>query len=57
MNNELKMLVHEMIEHSTQALRRYDKNDDHWKVLLSLLRFKAEEFIPMFEEFERSEEE
>tara|TARA_R100001510_G_scaffold51662_1_gene51664 strand:- start:767 stop:940 length:174 start_codon:yes stop_codon:yes gene_type:complete len=57
MNNELKMMVHEIIEYSTQALRRYDKNDDHWKVLLSLLRYKAEEFVPMFNKFECGEEE
>ena len=55
MNRELKMKVHEMIENATQALKRCDNNDDHWKVLLSLLRFNAEAFIPMFEEFEEGE--
>ena len=57
MNDELKMKVHEIVEHSTQALMRNDKEDKHWKVLLSLLRYRAEEFITMFEEFENGEEE
>ena len=52
MNNELKMMVHEIIENATQALKRYDKNDDHWKVLLSLLRYEAKNFIKRFEEIE-----
>tara|TARA_R100000353_G_scaffold85272_1_gene63582 strand:+ start:4753 stop:4938 length:186 start_codon:yes stop_codon:yes gene_type:complete len=61
MNNELKMLVHELVENATQALKRYDKNDDHYKVLLSLLRYEAKNFIKRFEEIEatffRGEEE
>ena len=52
MNNELKMLVHELVENATQALKRYDKNDDHYKVLLSLLRYEAKNFIKRFEEIE-----
>lgn len=60
---ELKMLVHKMIEHATQALKRHDSNDNHWKVLLSLLRFTAEDYVKLFEqledeiEIERDEEE
>tara|TARA_R100001163_G_C5064694_1_gene202379 strand:+ start:2749 stop:2922 length:174 start_codon:yes stop_codon:yes gene_type:complete len=57
MNNEMKMTVHEMIENATQALKRYDKNDKHWKVLISLLRYKSQEFITMVEKFENGEEE
>ena len=57
MNNEMKMMVHEIIENATQALRRYDKNDDHWKVLLSLLRYNAKDFITMVEKSEKGEEE
>jgi len=57
MNNEIKMLVHEIIEHATSAIRRYDNGDDHWKVLLSLLRYKAAEYAEMFYRFERGEEE
>ena len=52
MNKELKMKVHEMIENATQALKICDKDDDHWKVLLELLRYKAKEFIRIFEEGE-----
>ncbi len=52
MNTELKMLVHEVIEHATQALKRYDKNDEHWKVLLSLLQYRAEEYVKLFKELE-----
>jgi hypothetical protein len=57
MNNELKMLVHEIIEHATSAIRRNDNNDEHWKVLLSLLRYKAIEYAEMYDRFERGEEE
>ena len=48
MNNELKMLVHEIIEIATQALRRHDNNDEHWKVLLSLLHYRAIEYAEMY---------
>ena len=54
MNNELKMMVHELIENATQALKRYDKNDEHWKVLLSLLRYDAKKYIKEFEEIEKT---
>ncbi len=57
MNYELKMMVHELIENATQALKRNDKEDEHWKVLLSLLRYKAKDFITMVEQFEKGEEE
>tara|TARA_R110002012_G_scaffold58404_6_gene151558 strand:+ start:2029 stop:2214 length:186 start_codon:yes stop_codon:yes gene_type:complete len=57
MNNELKMLVHEIIENATQALRRNDDNDEHWKVLLSLLRYKAIEYAEMYKRLEKEEEE
>ncbi len=53
MNRELKMKVHLMIENATQALKRYDKDDDHWKTCLSLLRHDAKEFIRIFEEGEK----
>lgn len=52
MSRELKTIVHEMIENATRALKRNHENDDHWKVLLSLLRFSAQEFIRIFEEGE-----
>ena len=55
MNNELKMMVHEIIENATQALKRYDKNDDHWKVLLSLLRYNAKDFAKVFNEIEKTD--
>ena len=55
MNNELKMKLHEIIENATQALKRYDKNDDHWKVLLSLLRYNAKEFAKTFTELEKTD--
>ena len=57
MNNEMKMMVHEIIEHATSAIRRYDNDDDHWKVLLSLLRFKAIEYAEAYQRFEKEEEE
>ena len=57
MNNELKMLVHEIIGNATQALRRNDDNDEHWKVLLSLLRYKAIEYAEMYKRLEKEEEE
>lgn len=56
MNNELKMLVHEMIGFATQALKRNDEGDDHWKVLLSLLRYRAKDLSRWFEENEGEEE-
>lgn len=52
MNTELNMLVHDMIEFATQALKRHDSNDDHWKVLLSLLRFTAGRYVELFEQLE-----
>lgn len=52
MNNELKMKLHEIIENATQALKRHDMDDEHWKVLLELLRYNAKEFIRIFEEGE-----
>jgi len=55
MNRELKTTLHEMIENATQALKRNHENDDHWKVLLSLLRYKAKEFIRIFEEVQKNE--
>jgi|TARA_R100000479_G_C6334666_1_gene182963 hypothetical protein len=55
MNNELKMMVHEIIENATQALKRYDNNDDHWKVLLSLLRYNAKGFVKTFNELEETD--
>ena len=57
MNNELKMMVHEIIEHATQALMRNDSNNKHWKVLLSLLRYKATEYVEMYQRLEKEEEE
>ena len=57
MNNEMKMMVHEMIENATAAIRRNDKGDDHWKVLVSLLRYKAIEYVEMYQRFEKEEEE
>lgn len=57
MKNEMKLVVHDIIENATQALRRNDRKDEHWKVLLSLLRYKAEEYLAMFQEFEKGEEE
>ena len=57
MNYKLKMLVHEIIDDATHALKLYDKNDEHWEVLLSLLRFRAEEYIEMYKEKEEEEEE
>lgn len=57
MNEKMKMMLHEMIENATQALKRNDSNDNHWKVLVSLLRYRAEEFIPMVEQLEMEEEE
>ena len=41
----MKMQVHAIIENATRALKRYDSHDEHWKVLLSLLRYNAKEFI------------
>lgn len=52
MNIELKIMVHDMIEFATQALKRHDSNDKHWKVLLSLLRYRAEEYVKLFKELE-----
>lgn len=57
MNYEIRMLLHEMIENSTQALKRADNNDDHWKTLISLLRFRSEDLQLMVEQLERDEEE
>ena len=57
MDRELKTVVHEIIENATRALKRNHENDDHWKVLLSLLRYNAKEFIRIFEEGEKEEEE
>tara|TARA_Y100000004_G_scaffold25283_1_gene25506 strand:- start:33 stop:203 length:171 start_codon:yes stop_codon:yes gene_type:complete len=56
MNNELKMKLHEIIENATQALKRHDMDDEHWKVLLSLLRYNAREFNHLFTKFEGEEE-
>ncbi len=52
MNREIKTVVHEIIEHATRALKRKHENDEHWKVLLSLLRYSAREFVRIFEEGE-----
>jgi hypothetical protein len=52
MNTELKMLVHDMIEFATQALKRHDSNDKHWKVVLSLLRHRAKRYVELFEQLE-----
>jgi len=52
MDRELKSAVHQIIEHATQALKRHHENNNHWKVLLSLLRYNAKDFIRMFEEGE-----
>lgn len=56
MKYEMKMLIHEMIENATQALKRADNNDDHWKTLVSLLRFRSEDLQLMVEQFEEEEE-
>lgn len=52
MNIELKIMVHEMIEYATQALKRHDSNDEHWKVLLSLLRHRAKRYVELFNQLE-----
>ena len=52
MNDKLKMIMHDMIEYATQALKRYDKDDDHWKTLMSLLRFEAIKYVEIFEKEE-----
>jgi hypothetical protein len=57
MNYEMRMILHEMIENATQALKRADKNDNHWKTLVSLLRFRSEDLQLMVKEIENGEEE
>ena len=57
MNYEIRMLLHEMIENATQALKRADMNDDHWKTLISLLRFRSEDLQLMVKQLEEDEEE
>lgn len=55
MNTEIKKAIHEIIEYATQTLKRYDNNDDHWIVLVSLLRFEAIKFVKIYEEGEEEE--
>ena len=57
MNYEIRMLLHEMIENATQALKRADNNDDHWKTLISLLRFRSEDLQLLVKQYENGEEE
>ena len=57
LDQQLKMLVHGIINNATEALRRYDNDDEHWRVLLSLLRYRAEEYAEVYQRFERGEEE
>ena len=55
MNNELKMMVHEIIDNATEALRRYDNGDEHWRVLLSLLHYRAIDYAEMYKRSVASE--
>ena len=55
MNYEMRMLLHEMIENATQALKRADNNDDHWKTLVSLLRFRSEDLQLMVKALDEEE--
>jgi len=51
MEQEMKMKIHEIVNHATRALERHDAGDEHWETLASLLRFRAIEYIAMFEEW------
>jgi len=50
MEQEMKMKIHEIVNHATRALERHDAGDEHWETLASLLRFRAIEYIAMFDE-------
>ena len=55
MNTEMRTRVHDIVEYATQALKRADNNDDHWKTLVSLLRFRSEDLQLMVKALDEEE--
>lgn len=52
MNEEMKKLMWELHDYVISTLKHYDRDDDHWKTTLSLVRFTAKEMLEMTDEEE-----
>jgi hypothetical protein len=48
MEQEMKMKIHEIVNYATRTLERHDAGDEHWETLSSLLRFRAKEYIAIY---------
>jgi hypothetical protein len=57
MKKETEAKLYELLDYLTNTLKYYSKNDDHWKISLSLTRHTAKELIPIVEKELESEEE